>query len=624
MTDPNFTKGQLTEAVERLQARVTALEHAEAAWQASERSTRAFEEKLVALHEITIELAQLTDVAALYRRAIELARERLGFDRIGLFLVDDAEPLVMLGTFGTDVRGQVRDERGTRVSLASSERVRTALAEKARFRIWEDATLWDEQKPAGHGWRLMAMVWNGADGIGWLAADNLLTQAPLLPFQPELLALYGSTLGHLINSLQTQAALRESEERARAFQEKLKALHEVSLALVLTDSIETLGSKAIELGRSALGYDRLGILLFENAARTKVSRFGTSPTGELQVEYGQDYRLEDDPVLAGVLLKRETVNVRENTALRDHGRVVGQGWNVVTGIWDGDTGIGWIATDNLLTQQPLIPYQIELLQLYGLTIGHHVTRKRAEAALRQLNDELERRVVERTAQFEASNRELESFAYVVSHDLKAPLRAISQLASWLGEDYAGAFDADGQQMLDLMVKRSQHMHDLINDILHYSRIGRGREQEQTVDLNYLVQDVIDSLVPPPHIQVSVAARLPVIVGLRPRFEQVFQNLIGNAIKFMDKAEGRVIVDCQRQDGQWLFSIADNGPGIEEKYFERIFQIFQTLHTRGEHEGTGIGLALVKKSVEQWNGKLWVESTIGQGSTFYFTLPIEPG
>ncbi len=253
-----------------------------------------------------------------------------------------------------------------------------------------------------------------------------------------------------------------------------------------------------------------------------------------------------------------------------------------------------------------------------------IERQQAEAEIHRLNDELEQRVVERTAQLRASNLELESFAYVVSHDLKAPLRGITQLASWLGTDYADAFDDNGHQMLDLLTKRTQRMHDLIDGILQYSRIGRVKEQKDRIDLNQLVQDIIDGIAPPSHIKVSVDTILPTVIGDRTRVEQVFQNLIGNSIKFMDKDEGWVRIGCEKEAQQWCFNVSDNGPGIDAKYHEKIFQIFQTLISFNKAEGTGIGLALVRKIVERWGGQVWVESTVGQGSTFFFTLPETEG
>ncbi|MEE9616022.1 MAG: ATP-binding protein [Anaerolineae bacterium] len=236
-------------------------------------------------------------------------------------------------------------------------------------------------------------------------------------------------------------------------------------------------------------------------------------------------------------------------------------------------------------------------------------RVQAEKALR-----------ENSAQLEAVNAELADFAYVVSHDLKAPLRAISQLANWISDDYAEILDEDGQEKLHLLTGRTKRMHNLIEGILQHSRIGRVTEEERSVDLNRLVQEAVDSLAPPEHIQITVQDELPTVVGERTRLGQVFQNLLGNAIKFMDKAEGRVSIGCADEGAHWLFSVADNGPGIDEKYYGKIFQIFQTLAPRDKVEGTGVGLALVKKIVETWGGRVWVEPTVGKGSTFYFTLP----
>jgi len=229
-------------------------------------------------------------------------------------------------------------------------------------------------------------------------------------------------------------------------------------------------------------------------------------------------------------------------------------------------------------------------------------------------------VEETAARLQEVNQELSEFAYVVSHDLKAPLRAVTQLADWIATDYAHALDEQGQEMVSLLIGRTKRMHDLIQGILEYSRIGRVKEREKEVDLNWLVKDVLELLAPPLHIRVSVASELPTLVGEQTRLEQVFANLLGNAIKFMDKPEGCVIIDCVDQGDHWLFSVADNGPGIEKKYFAKIFQMFQTLAPRDQIEGTGVGLALVKKIVETSGGRVWVESTLGQGSTFYFTLP----
>jgi signal transduction histidine kinase len=163
------------------------------------------------------------------------------------------------------------------------------------------------------------------------------------------------------------------------------------------------------------------------------------------------------------------------------------------------------------------------------------------------------------------------------------------------------------------------MDALINGILEYSRLSRDRTKKESVNLNEVLADCVESLGPPEHIRIIVEPDLPVVESDPTRITQLFQNLIGNAIKFMDKAQGVVQVACSDTGDEWEFRITDNGPGIEEKYFDRIFQIFQTLTPRDEQESTGIGLTLVKKIVEQLGGKIWLESKTGHGTTFFFTL-----
>jgi signal transduction histidine kinase len=223
-------------------------------------------------------------------------------------------------------------------------------------------------------------------------------------------------------------------------------------------------------------------------------------------------------------------------------------------------------------------------------------------------------------ELENANKELNDFAYVVSHDLKAPLRGIKTLAQWITTDYADRLDENGRGQLNLLLSRADRMHNLIDGVLQYSRVGRVKENKVQINLNELVSEVIDMVAPPENISITVENELPVIEFERTRIAQVFQNLLSNAVKFMDKPEGQVRIGCVAEDGWWKFSVTDNGPGIEEKYFEKIFQLFQTLSPRDEVESTGVGLTVVKKIIEMYGGRIWVESKVGQGSTFLFTLP----
>jgi len=224
------------------------------------------------------------------------------------------------------------------------------------------------------------------------------------------------------------------------------------------------------------------------------------------------------------------------------------------------------------------------------------------------------------AELDSANQELKDFAYIVSHDLKAPLRAIASLVDWLYKDYETLFDEEGTEMLTLLTGRVKRMNELIEGILQYSRVGRIREEKSEVNLNHLIGDVKELMAPPLNIDIEVREDLPSVICEKTRMVQVFENLISNAIKYMDKPRGEIKIGCTSQSDQWKFSVSDNGPGIDEKYHEKIFQIFQTLAPRDEVESTGVGLSVVKKIVEMYNGKVWVESQAGQGSTFYFTWP----
>ncbi len=225
-----------------------------------------------------------------------------------------------------------------------------------------------------------------------------------------------------------------------------------------------------------------------------------------------------------------------------------------------------------------------------------------------------------TRELAAANKELNDFAHVVSHDLKAPLRAIDALAAWLGESCFDKLNAAEREQFGLIRARVQRMHDLIEGVLQYSRAGGVREEQVEVNLSEVLPRVIDILSPPVHIKVQIETPLPTISAEPTRIQQVFQNLLSNAVKFNDKSAGLIRVGSIDDGEYWRFYVADNGPGIEQKDFERIFKIFETGRPRGQVESTGVGLAVVKRSVEMYGGRIWVESRVGEGSKFSFTYP----
>ncbi len=218
------------------------------------------------------------------------------------------------------------------------------------------------------------------------------------------------------------------------------------------------------------------------------------------------------------------------------------------------------------------------------------------------------------------NKELKDFVSIVSHDLKAPLRGIKTLANWILSDCSDKLGDQGSKQMNLLLERVERMYNLIEGALQYSRAGLSQEKQVQVDLNKFIPEIINMVVPPENITVTIENELPVIECEETHIMQLFQNLLSNAIKYMDKPQGWIKIGCVKQDGFWKFSVADNGPGIEEKHFEKIFKIFQALPTCPDFEGTGVGLTVTKKIVELYGGRIWVESKIGEGSTFFFTFP----
>jgi PAS domain S-box-containing protein len=218
------------------------------------------------------------------------------------------------------------------------------------------------------------------------------------------------------------------------------------------------------------------------------------------------------------------------------------------------------------------------------------------------------------------NKELKEFVSIVSHDLKAPLRGIKSLANWILSDCSDKLSDQANEQMILLLERVERMYNLIEGALQYSRAGRTEEKKVQINLNQFVPEIIDMVVPPENINVTIENELPVIECEEVHIMQVFQNLLSNAIKYMDKPQGQIKVGCIGDNGNWKFSVADNGPGIESRNFERIFKIFQALPTSPNFEGTGVGLTVTKKIVELYEGRIWVESKVGEGSTFFFTFP----
>ena len=250
--------------------------------------------------------------------------------------------------------------------------------------------------------------------------------------------------------------------------------------------------------------------------------------------------------------------------------------------------------------------------LYDIAIFDDVTeRKHAEAELRRAHDELAR-----------SNSELEQFAYVASHDLQEPLRMVSSYTQLLVRRYGEKLDDDAKEFMGYVVDGAGRMKQLIEDLLAYSRVGTHGKELRPVAVDTALRRALTNV--RAAVEESSASvtyeGLPTVLADELQLSQLFQNLLGNALKFRSASVPRVQIAAREKEGEWEFTVADNGIGIEPQYYERIFMVFQRLHGKGEYPGTGIGLAICKKVIERHGGRIWVSSVPGEGTTFHFTLP----
>lgn len=251
---------------------------------------------------------------------------------------------------------------------------------------------------------------------------------------------------------------------------------------------------------------------------------------------------------------------------------------------------------------------LNLLSIAELLITETKKRREAEYKLKNnLND------------LEKINKELDQFAYVVSHDLKAPLRAISSLTTWLEEDLAGSLTVETKNNFITLKARVERLENLINGILEYSKVAKSNLKEQ-VSTKKLITEIINSLDCPSKTEIKLITDFPDLQTEKIHLIQVFTNLISNAIKYNNKEIGLIEIGCDDFEEWTQFYVKDNGLGIDKKFHQKIFAIFQTLETKDNLENTGIGLAIVKKIVEEHKGKIWVESEPGRGSKFIFTWP----
>lgn len=266
-----------------------------------------------------------------------------------------------------------------------------------------------------------------------------------------------------------------------------------------------------------------------------------------------------------------------------------------------DKSILWAKTsvNAFKNAQGKVVYQVAMIE--DITVQH----------------DLELQKEQLVAELEESNKGLQEYAHIVSHDLKSPLRSISALATWLYEDYKDILDENGVTQLGLMQEKIEAMDNLIVGILKYSTVNSDTIENTEIDVNIVIKEITDIIYIPDHVEVKIVKKLPIIFADKTKVHQVFQNFISNAVVHIKNEIGLVQIDYKETKNHWQFSIEDNGVGIPKEYHQKIFEIFQSVGNK--ERSTGIGLSIVKKIIDLYEGEVWLESTTGEGSTFYFTI-----
>lgn len=354
---------------------------------------------------------------------------------------------------------------------------------------------------------------------------------------------------------------------------------------------ETLSEQQFQLA-AIVDHSSLGIILTQGAKiiqTNKAAQTLLKYTEEelLQLEV-KDISLKDDYPESAFFMKQMNSNMLDHFMIKK--RYIRK-----------DKTIIWAKTNVAAVRQANkeIQYQVALIEDVTESLKNEEDRNRLLIEL------------------EKSNNELEEYAHIVSHDLKSPLRSINALVNWIKEDNEGNLNQETLENIGMIDVTLEKMEQLISDVLEYASINSGDKKNEKVNVNDVIEDIEKLLHFPEHITVTVKNKLPILYADRVRIQQLFQNLISNAIRYIDKEKGHVEIDVKVKNSYYEFSIKDNGIGIADEFHEKIFKIFQSLHK--SKESTGIGLSIVKKIVDLYHGTIWLESSKGVGTTFYFTI-----
>ena len=423
---------------------------------------------------------------------------------------------------------------------------------------------------------------------------------------------------------ESEANLHSLEKEARRMSELMASLTHISMSLSLAQTTDDLFRMAVEASIRQLGFDRMGIWLLDDSnPGFAYGTFGVDEAGNIRDERHRYHKM--DPAFMEremVWGKLPVINSPQVELMNDTKDCIGVGDVAAVPLWDGHSVKGHIFVDNLIHHQPIDPQQREALSLFAQVVGQLYSIKKGEEAVRGLNAELEQRVQQRTAQLEASYAEMQSFSYSISHDLRAPLRSLNSFSQFMEEEYGNSLDEQGRDYLRRIRAAGTHLTDLIDALLKLARISRSEIQMVDVSLGRLAQEIAESLTATqPERKVTWLIDSDMHCTADPTLIRVvLENLLGNAWKFTSRhATARIELGKNTEKGETVFYVRDDGAGFNMQYANQLFGTFQRLHLYSEFEGTGIGLAIVQRIVQRHHGRIWAESAVDQGTTFYFTL-----
>jgi signal transduction histidine kinase len=577
-----------------------------------ERSRQAMLEKVIRLGKMVNKVA---DYRTVLLRIWNGVRSELGFDRLGLF-VYEPETNLMFGSFGTDRDGNLTEEWNLQFALDGEDFFSKIFNRPDSFFFTQDyekeVDYVSGTPMAGVKYYAAVSAWAGDKPVACICVDQLVSGREITEEQLEALRLFAGYAGLAIEN----ARLGRREHSRQVMLEKV-----IDLGKRVTGE----GAyRTVLLGifngvRTELGFDRLGLFIYEASSQLMRGSFGTDRNGQMVEEWQLEFPIRGESFFSKVVTRPDgyffTSDFETERKIHPQDPMHGVKYYAAVSAWAGDKPVAILCVDQLVSGREITDEQLEALRLFAGYAGLAIENARLKA-------ELEQRVQERTAELENANRELESFSYSISHDLRAPLRAINGFSRILNDEFSTELNPLALGYLRKIGDSGEKMGRLIDDLLDFSRLGRKPLVSQPVEMLSLVQAVLETLtLETTGRQIEwVFSELPVANADPILIQQVYANLIGNALKYSRKREqAQIEIGSLTQAGEVVYFVRDNGAGFDMQYADRLFGVFQRLHREEDFEGTGIGLAIVQRIVQRHGGRVWAEGVVNQGATFYFTI-----